>query len=89
MSRFEDPSDGQFDTSEWLGSKSGFLPVPIIITEPAVGYGGGAALAYFHPRGDAELQQLEESGLIGLPPTISVAFGSATENGSWLARRAT
>ena len=34
-----DPEDGMLDASDYLASASGFLPVPIIITEPAVGYG--------------------------------------------------
>ncbi len=47
LEHFRDPQDGQFDMSEWLLDHKGFLPVPIIITEPAVGYGGGAALVFF------------------------------------------
>lgn len=46
--RFIDPEDGMFDTSEWLLTHKGFLPVPIIITEPAVDNGLGIALAFFH-----------------------------------------
>jgi hypothetical protein len=44
---FTDPEDGAFDASEWLLDRKGFLPVPIIITEPAIGYGGGAVLLFF------------------------------------------
>ena len=33
---FRDPVDGRFDTSRWLLDHKGFLPVPIVITEPAV-----------------------------------------------------
>jgi len=36
-SHFVDPADGQFDLSEILEHPHGFLPVPIIVTEPAVG----------------------------------------------------
>ena len=43
-----DPEDGALDLSAFLKSPAGFFPVPIIITEPAVGYGGGAALIFFH-----------------------------------------
>ena len=32
-----DPQDGMMDASDYLASARGFLPVPIIITEPAVG----------------------------------------------------
>jgi hypothetical protein len=44
---FTDPEDGKLDASEWLLERKGFLPVPILITEPAVGYGVGAALLFF------------------------------------------
>ena len=43
-----DPEDGMLDASDYLASAHGFLPVPIVITEPAVGFGLGAAVAYFH-----------------------------------------
>ena len=33
---FFDPDDGMLDLSEYLATASGFLPVPIIITEPVV-----------------------------------------------------
>src|SRR5688500_6207299 len=34
---FTDPEDGKLDASEWLLERKGFLPVPILITEPAIG----------------------------------------------------
>ena len=76
-----DPQDGQFDASEWLLDRKGFLPVPIIITEPAVGYGGGLAAVFF--RGslrDAE----EHKGPSGqaIPPDIFGVAAAATENGT-------
>ena len=40
--RFFDPKDGQLDLSYFLEDPRGFLPIPIIVTEPAVGYGGGS-----------------------------------------------
>ena len=46
---FADPRDGSFDASNWLIERKGFLPVPLIITEPAVGYGIGAEI---EPRWD-------------------------------------
>ncbi|MEL4017275.1 hypothetical protein AAE045_24455, partial [Dryocola clanedunensis] len=47
-SLFRDAEDGRFDMSRWLLEHRGFLPVPIIVTDPAVGNGGGVALAFFH-----------------------------------------
>src|SRR5215211_3053741 len=37
---FTDPDDGRVDLSDYLLTRKGFLPVPIIVTEPALGYGG-------------------------------------------------
>ena len=72
---FIDPLDKQLDTSSWLLEKKGFLPVPIIITEPAIGYGGGASLVYFHDR---------VGGQDGKPSVSAFAAGG-TENGTWFA----
>ena len=40
-----DPEDGMMDASDYLASARGFLPIPVIITEPAVGFGLGVAVA--------------------------------------------
>jgi|GEM_PF-6816001 len=40
--------------SRWLLEHRGFLPVPVIITDPAVGNGGGLALAFFHRPADTD-----------------------------------
>ena len=45
MSCMVDAQDGMIDMSDYLSGASGFFPVPIIITEPAVGVGIGAAVA--------------------------------------------
>ncbi len=86
---FRDPTDGQLDASEYLISKSGILPVPIIITEPAIGYGGGLALAYFHPRDEQTLDESRQETVKGAPirspPSITFVVGAATENGTWIA----
>ena len=44
---FKDPEDSRLDASQWLVGRRRFLPVPLVITESAVGYGGGLALAFF------------------------------------------
>ena len=71
---FIDPSDGQLDMSNWLLEKEGMLPVPIIITEPAIGYGGGLAAVYFHEKLGAKK---------GEAPSVSVLAAAGTENGTW------
>jgi len=40
-----DPEDGMLDASDYLSSAHGFLPVPVFITEPAIGTGHGLAVA--------------------------------------------
>ncbi len=46
---FIDQIDGHLDMGEYLAENAyGFLPVPILITEPAVGYGGGFTGIFLH-----------------------------------------
>ena len=74
--RFRDPQDGKLDLSYLLEKPRGFLPVPIVVTEPAVGYGGGAAGMFLRPR--------EEAGQEGWDrPNISAVGALATQNGTW------
>lgn len=44
---FRDSTDSAIDMSDWLLNKKGFLLVPAIVTESAVGYGGAALLSIF------------------------------------------
>lgn len=74
---FKDPEDGAFDVSSFLLEHNGVLPVVIPVTEPAVGYGGGAALLYFHKR--------KKKYKSYVPPNVSGVIGLATENKTWLA----
>jgi hypothetical protein len=75
-SKFRDPEDGAFDLSTFLATPKSFLPVPLVVTEPAVGYGGGVAGMFVRPR-----KQAGEAGF--LRPNISIVGGIATENGTW------
>lgn len=72
-----DPVDGMPDATAYLRSRYGFLPMPLVITEPAVGYGGGAALAFLHDRFGGE------DGTSTAPPSISMIAAGGTENGTW------
>jgi len=76
---FRDPEDGELDASEWLLEKKGFLPVPMIITEPAIGYGAGAALLWFRE----SLGERRAQGRLSPPDIFGGAF-AATENGTTL-----
>ena len=75
-SRFRDPQDGQLDLSKFLAEPRAFLPIPLIVTEPAVGYGGGLAGLFVRPR--------KQAGNEGYArPNMSIIGGIATENGTW------
>ncbi|WP_373998061.1 BamA/TamA family outer membrane protein [Bdellovibrio bacteriovorus] len=73
---FIDPQDGYLDASRWLFEHSGFLPVPIVITEPAVGFGLGVALVFM----DKSHDKPREGHFA--PPTVKGLGGFGTENGS-------
>jgi Omp85 superfamily domain len=75
-SKFRSPDDGWLDASGFLEETYGFLPVPLIITEPAVGYGGGAGLMFL----SKPLPRTEDG--LGFP-NITVVGGFGTENGTW------
>ena len=66
------------DTSLHPKIQKGIIPVPIIITEPALGgFGGGLALGYLHSN--------RHSIRPNTPPTISGIAGGVTSNGTWFA----
>jgi len=68
--------EGEFDVSGYLSEAYGFLPVPILITEPAIGYGGGAAIVFLH---DKFVGRKGASGR-NIPPSMSGVIFAATEN---------
>ncbi|MBW3163780.1 BamA/TamA family outer membrane protein [Ferrimonas balearica] len=89
---FVDPVDQRFDMGNYLAENAyGFLPVPIIITEPAVGYGLGVAGVFLH-ESQAEKEQRKaqtlssfDGGAQLLPPAATVVGALGTENGTWFA----
>jgi hypothetical protein len=76
-SLMRDTLDGKFDFSRFLLEANGFIPIPLVITEPALGNIGGAlALTFFTPK-----KVPPGSGYV--PPDITAAFGMYTANGTW------
>ena len=71
-----------------------FLPIPIFITEPAIGTGLGVALTVFHPvkKGAGELPPATTPSSIAqmdndkeAPPVVSAAFAAYTDSKTWVA----
>lgn len=90
-SQFTDPDDGRFDASSFLADNAyGFLPVPIIITDPAVDGGLGAIGLFFHETDEQKEQRLaalrnaEEGSQFLLTPSISAVAAAVTGNDSWI-----
>jgi len=77
-----DAEDGAFDISDFLSSRTGFLPLVMPVTEPAVGYGLAGALAFFHDK--PRVVQTPEGPRV-VPPNVTAVGGMATENDSWAA----
>ncbi len=90
-SMFIDPIDGHVDASNYLTENAyGFLPVPIIITDPAVGGGLGLTGLFFH-EDDAELNARQEAmrssdnaSIHLIPPNVSFIAAAATGNQSYM-----
>ncbi|MCY9865207.1 BamA/TamA family outer membrane protein [Vibrio coralliirubri] len=89
---FFDAVDDQFDMGHHIAENAvGFLPVPVLITEPAVGYGGGLVGVFMHET-DEQKQQRKQAALNAIdggaqlvPGAITVLGAAGTENGSWFA----
>ena len=60
----------------------GILPVPIFITEPAIGNGFGLAGVYFHDPDPAWKGNLHDERGRQRPSSITAGAAGATENGS-------
>ncbi|SPB14168.1 hypothetical protein NOV72_01417 [Caballeronia novacaledonica] len=82
-----DPTAGQFDMSDMLLHHKGVLPVPDIVTEPAIGYGFGLALLYFTMPSQREQDSVDDGtqpNKVG-PPNITGVGGLVTNTHSWAA----
>lgn len=89
---FTDKLDGKLDASRYLSENAyGFLPVPVIITDPAVEGGLGLMGLFFHESEEEKNARLaamqdEKNNKAAhslMPPSISAAFGAYTGNGSY------
>ncbi len=79
---FKDSLDNQLDLSDFVIHRKGFVPMPIIITEPALGgFGAGLAPVFIQPNKPKEVN----GKLVPLPPNITALFGGYTLNDSWAA----
>lgn len=88
--QFIDPIDGKIDASSYLAENAyGFLPVPIVITDPALEGGLGMIGLFFHEsEEDAQkrkeaMRSSENAAKHLLPPSVSAVASAYTGNNSW------
>ncbi len=89
--RFTDPQDGKFDVSGWSEEEDekagGILPIPIIISEPALGgFGLGISLAYMQNKEPDEAEESVEplaEEVRKKPPSVTGVAAAYTLNDSW------
>jgi hypothetical protein len=85
MDNFIDPKDGRLDGSQFiLDNAVGFLPMPLTVTDPAVGVGGGAALLFFHESKERKQRRLAGEEVKDIPASTSGLMALGTNNGSQL-----
>jgi hypothetical protein len=81
----KDSLDGKFDLSDYIIDANGFVPVPYIITEPALGGFGGALIPVFikkrPPYLDSVRGQLRRTAV---PPDVTGGILAYTVNNSWI-----
>jgi len=88
---FKDTTDNAFDISNWLSTVTGFVPIIMPITEPAIGYGVGGGLFFMHTNDfrraakEGRLNDPKFENISPTPPSISGVGGGVTENGTWVA----
>lgn len=75
-SMLTDTTDGALDVSRFLIEYNGFIPVMMVITEPALGSFGLALAPVF-------LSQKPQPGGKYVPPDMTAAFAMYTANKSW------
>lgn len=77
---FKDSLDHAYDMSDYLIDANGFIPVPDIISEPALG-GFGLAIAPVFLKKNPPV--IKDGKYIPVPPDITAAGGAYTVNGTW------
>jgi len=78
----KDSLDNAIDLSDWIINAKGFVPVPYIITEPAIGFGAAIAPVFMKKRTQPP-SVLEHENIARIPPDITGAFGFYTDSKSW------
>jgi hypothetical protein len=83
---FKDSLDNGFDFSDYIIDAHGFVPVPVIITEKALGGFGGALAPIFLKKKNPLIDTIGNNVKITpVAPDVTGAVGGYTANNSWFA----
>jgi len=81
----KDSTDGAFDLSDFIIDANGFIPVPILITEPALGGFGGGLVPVFLKKRPPYVDTVKGKQMITpVAPDITGAAAMYTLNGTWV-----
>ncbi|WP_107685530.1 BamA/TamA family outer membrane protein [Niastella koreensis] len=81
----KDSSDHAFDFSDWIINANGFVPIPYIITEPALGGFGGALLPVFIKKNPPYYDSVKgKLKITPVAPNITGGIGVYTLNDTWV-----
>ena len=82
----KDSLDGAIDLSDYIIDAHGFVPVPVIITEPALGGFGFGLVPVFLQKNRPYIDSIGDSVKITpVAPNITGGIGLYTVNNSWAA----
>lgn len=82
---FKDSLDHKLDLSDWVIKANGFIPVPMLITEPALGDFGGLLAAVFIKPNTPYLDSIDGKQVkTRVKPNIYGGAGAYTANDTWL-----
>lgn len=85
LSSMRDSLDGKLDMSDWVLDAHGFIPIPVLITEPALGGIGGALIPVFITRNAPYVDTVGNQVITErVRPNIYALGGAYTANGTWL-----
>jgi Omp85 superfamily domain len=81
----KDSLDGAFDLSDYIINAHGFVPIPVIITEPALGgFGGAIAPVFIKKRMPYKDSVDGKEVIVPVSPDITGAVAAYTANNSWV-----
>lgn len=82
----KDSLDGAFDVSDYIINANGFVPVPVFITEPALGGFGFGLVPVFIKKNPPYIDSVNgERKLTPVAPNITGGMGLYTVNNTWMA----